>query len=135
MGASCESHSDEPSVPRTHRTHQSPRRVRERTEDSAKQRELLSDKTPGQRVFPGVSEGQRNPLSPPGGQEVAGSNPASPTERSLAPQGFFSLRNPGLAGFGPAFLVGRPEQGVVASCLAPVIRSLVTVGGHNPSQG
>ena len=26
-----------------------------------------------------------------GGQEVAGSNPASPTERTLALQGFFSL--------------------------------------------
>ena len=35
-------------------------------------------------MFPGVSAGQRNPLSPPGGQEVAGSNPASPTERTFA---------------------------------------------------
>jgi len=91
MGASCDSHSDEPSVPRTRRTHQSPRRVRERTENSARQRELLSNKTPVQRVFPGVSAGQGIPLFRSGGQEVAGSNPASPTERTLAPQGFFSL--------------------------------------------
>ena len=60
----------------------SPQRVRGRTEDSAKRRKLLSNKLPGQRVFPGISADQRNPLIPSGGQEVAGSNPASPTREN-----------------------------------------------------
>ena len=75
---------------------------------SAKRRKLLSNKTPGQRVFPGVSAGQRNPLSPPGGQEVAGSNPASPTERNpvaVTATGFSSSRV--LCPIPPGFNVAR----------------------------
>ncbi len=59
-----------------------------------------------------------------GGHEVAGSNPASPTERTLALQGFFSLEGGARLAPGMVFLNVFWVQYRLASC-----GSLVGRGG------
>ena len=66
----------------------SPRRVRERIENDRRRPEATSGKTPAQRADRAESPPRRYALISSGGQEVAGSNPASPTRRTPAQGGF-----------------------------------------------
>jgi hypothetical protein len=69
----------------------SPRTVRKRTQNAAKRRRLLSNTIPAQRVFPGISAVQYDPLSRSCSQRVMGSNPVNSTEReTLATEGVSS---------------------------------------------
>ena len=66
-----------------------PRLVRARAKNSENRPEALSNERPGQKAFSAVFPGHEDPLLFSGGQEVAGSNPASPTRETLLSGGFW----------------------------------------------